>query len=214
MPPHDHPHEGFVPDDRPAGYHERLEAAVRELLIEKGHFSASEARQAVEAIEAASPALGARLVARAWVDPGFRERLVADGAAAAAELGIDMGGVRLTVVENTPTVHNLIVCTLCSCYPRTVLGLPPAWYKSKAYRSRAVREPRAVLGEFGTGLPADVTVRVQDSTAELRYMVLPLRPPGTEAFSEEQLAALVTRDSMIGVARAREGGTGLGESGE
>jgi nitrile hydratase len=185
------------------GYHERLETAVRELLIEKGVVTAEAVRAAVEDIEDRTPALGARLVARAWVDPAFKARLLADAPAAARELGIDVGATHLTVVENTPEVHNLIVCTLCSCYPRAVLGLSPAWYKSPAYRSRAVREPRSVLAEFGTEIPDDVAVRVHDSTADLRYLVLPLRPPGTEGLDEEALAKLVGRDAMIGVARAR-----------
>jgi len=143
------------------------------------------------------------VVARAWVDPAFKARLLADGTAACLELGIDIRPTRLVAVENTPEVHNLIVCTLCSCYPRLLLGLPPDWYKSRAYRARAVREPRAVLAEFGTELPDGVTVRVHDSTADMRYLVIPMRPPGTEQLGEAELAALVTRDSMIGVALAR-----------
>ena len=196
---HDHP-LAKDDDDRPPRYYELLEAAVRELLIEKSVFTADEVRRAVEVMDARSPAQGARIVARAWVDPDYKARLLADGSAAARELGIDVGPTRLAVVENTAHVHNLIVCTLCSCYPRWVLGLPPDWYKSKAYRSRAVREPRAVLAEFGTAIAPAVTVRVHDSTAELRYLVLPMRPAGTDGMSEEALAALVTRDSMIGVA--------------
>ncbi len=192
--------------DRPPTDYEALETAVRELLIEKGVFTADEVRRAIEAMDARGPAQGARMVARAWVDAGYRERLLADGGAAARELGIDVGATRLVAVENTPRIHNLIVCTLCSCYPRRVLGLPPGWYKSTAYRSRAVREPRAVLAEFGTELAPEVEVRVHDSTAELRYLVLPLRPAGTEAMSEADLAVLVTRDSMIGVAPARASG--------
>jgi nitrile hydratase len=153
-------------------------------------------------IDAVGPELGARVVARAWVDAEFKKRLLADGTAACEELGIPMGGTKLVVVENTPDVHNLIVCTLCSCYPRPVLGLPPDWYKAKPYRARAVSEPRAVLAEFGTIIPDDVEVRVHDSTAMVRYLVLPKRPAGTEHFSEEELAALVTRDTMIGVVPA------------
>ena len=203
MHDHDHPHEPVADhDDRPTD-HQQLERAVRELLVEKGLLTADEIRAGVEELEAAGPALGARLVARAWVDPAFKQRLLTDAPAAAAELGIDVGATQLTVVENTPTVHNLIVCTLCSCYPRAVLGLSPAWYKSFEYRSRAVREPRAVLAEFGTELPDEVVVRVHDSTADLRYMVLPARPEGTEAMNEEELASLVSRDSMIGVAVPR-----------
>ena len=198
---HDHDHDHPPDHDTASTYSQFLEKAVRELLIEKGIITADGVRAMVEAIETTSPALGAQLVARAWVDPEFRSRLLADGSAAAQELGIDVGATRLLVVENTPEEHNLIVCTLCSCYPRVVLGLPPAWYKSFAYRSRAVREPRAILAEFGTDVPAGVTVRVHDSTADMRYMVLPLRPAGTEGWTEEQLAGTVTRDSMIGVRR-------------
>ena len=203
---HDHPHAHETLPDPPSavGYHERLETAVRELLIEKGVVTAEAVRAAVEDIEDRTPALGARLVARAWVDPEFKARLLADAPAAARELGVEVGATQLTVLETTPEVHNLIVCTLCSCYPRAVLGLSPAWYKSPAYRSRAVREPRAVLAEFGTEIPDEVTVRVHDSTADLRYLVLPLRPPGTDGLDEGALAQLVGRDAMIGVARARK----------
>lgn len=197
-------HEGHAPDagaETPVSYHQLLGTAVRELLIEKGVFTAAEVRRAVEVMDARSPALGARMVARAWLDPDYKKRLLSDGAAAAAELGIEVGATRLTVVESTPQVHNLIVCTLCSCYPRAVLGLPPAWYKSKPYRARAVREPRALLAEFGTTVAEGTEVRVYDSTAELRYLVLPLRPEGTGGLGEEALALLVGRDAMIGVAR-------------
>jgi hypothetical protein len=141
------------------------------------------------------------MVARAWVDPAYKVRALADGSAAAAELGLEVGPLRLIVVENTPEVHNVIVCTLCSCYPRMLLGIPPEWYKSRAYRSRAVREPRAVLAEFGTALAAGVRIRVHDSTADMRYMVLPMRPAGTDGWDEQRLAALVTRDALIGVAQ-------------
>ncbi len=196
-------HHAEAGGDSPPTPHELLETAVRELLIEKGVVTADEVRGAIEAMDARGPAEGARIVARAWTDAGYRERLLADGGAAARELGIDVGPTLLVVVENTPRIHNLIVCTLCSCYPRMVLGLPPDWYKSKAYRSRAVREPRAVLAEFGTELAPEVEVRVHDSTADMRYLVLPLRPAGTEGMSESDLADLVTRDAMIGVARAR-----------
>jgi nitrile hydratase len=139
-------------------------------------------------------------VARAWVDAGYKKRLLENGTRACEELGIDVPGLRLVVVENTPQVHNAIVCTLCSCYPRPLLGIPPEWYKSRNYRSRMVREPRAVLGEFGLHIPEDVAIRVHDSTADMRYMVLPMRPAGTEGWSEERLASLVSRDAMIGVA--------------
>ena len=188
-------------DDR-IGYYQAMEIAVRDLLIEKGVITAEDVRRAIEAMDARTPAQGGRIVARAWLDPAFKARLLADGNAAAAELGIDAGPYKLIVVENTPKLHNMIVCTLCSCYPRMVLGLPPDWYKSRAYRSRAVREPRAVLREFGTAIPDNVELRVHDSTADCRYLVLPERPGGTEKMSEAELAALVTRDSMIGVARA------------
>ena len=205
MRPHDHDHPHDRPPDRdgPPTYYQVMEAAVRELLIGKGVLTAAEIREAVEKMDARTPAQGARVVARAWTDPAFKARLLADGTAACGELGIEMGPTRLVVVENTAQAHNLIVCTLCSCYPRMVLGLPPDWYKSKAYRSRAVREPRAVLAEFGTDLPETMTVRVHDSTADMRYLVLPSRPAGTEGWDEARLAALVTRDSMIGVALAR-----------
>lgn len=189
-----------IQDASTPGDYELLAMAVRELLVEKEIVSADELRRTIEAMDARSPALGARMVARAWSDAEYKKRLLADGSAAARELGIDVGGTRLVVVENTPEVHNMIVCTLCSCYPRMVLGLPPDWYKSKPYRARAVREPRSVLAEFGTDIAAGVMVRVHDSTADMRYMVLPRRPEGTEHMSEESLAKLVTRDAMIGVA--------------
>ena len=204
--PHAHPHAPETDADGPLTPHQALEAAIRELLIEKGVLSRSELRERLEEMDTHTPALGARVVARAWTDPAYRARLLADGAAACRELGIDMGSTPLVVVENTAEIHNVIVCTLCSCYPRVVLGLPPDWYKSRAYRSRVVREPRAVLAEFGTTLPEPMTVRVHDSTADMRYMVLPMRPPGTEQLREDELASLVTRDSMIGVATASRPG--------
>jgi nitrile hydratase len=207
---HDHPHEhGHVhPPARPdtddsLTYYKTMEIAVRELLIEKGVISADDVRRAIEAMDARSPAQGARIVARAWADPAYKTRLLADPNAAIKELGIEPGAYKLVVLENTPRVHNLVVCTLCSCYPRGVLGLPPDWYKSRAYRSRAVHEPRAVLREFGTEIPDHVEVRVHDSTADMRYLVLPERPAGSDGMSESALAELVSRDSMIGVARAR-----------
>ncbi|MDJ0969753.1 MAG: nitrile hydratase subunit alpha [Kiloniellales bacterium] len=196
---HDHDHAPPPDQDGPLSYYQVMETAVRELLIEKGILTADEVRAAVEAMDARSPAIGARVVARAWTDPAFKERLLADGSAACAELGVDMGPTHLVVVENNPQVHNVIVCTLCSCYPRFLLGLPPDWYKARPYRSRVVREPRAVLREFGTEIAEDVEVRVHDSTADMRYMVLPLRPAGTEGWDEARLAELVTRDCMIGV---------------
>jgi nitrile hydratase len=149
-------------------------------------------------------------VARAWADPGFKARLLADGTKACQELGLDVPALRLIAVENTPTIHNMIVCTLCSCYPRMLLGLPPEWYKSRPYRSRAVREPRTVLAEFGLAIPDHVQVRVHDSTADMRYIVLPMQPAGTAGWSEERLAALVTRDCMIGVAVPKVAGAAGG----
>jgi nitrile hydratase len=201
--PHRHPHQ---PDhDDTLTYYRKLEMAVRELLIEKNVITADEVRKVVEDIESRSPEGGARVVARAWTDPAFKSELLRDATTACERMGFEMAlyDVKLTVVENTPDVHNLVVCTLCSCYPRMLLGLPPAWYKSRAYRSRAVREPRAVLREFGLELPPHVKVRVHDSTADLRYLVLPMRPAGTDGYSEAQLTALVTRDSMIGTAVVR-----------
>jgi nitrile hydratase subunit alpha len=178
--------------------------ALESLLIEKGLLSSDLVDRLVSAYENdVGPMNGARVVARAWVDPAYRQRLLADGTAAIAELGFGGrgGGDKMVVVENTPTVHNLVVCTLCSCYPWPVLGLPPNWYKMPAYRSRAVLEPRRVLLEFGLEIPESVEVRVWDSSAEVRYMVLPERPAGTEGLGEAELARLVTRDAMIGVAR-------------
>jgi nitrile hydratase len=194
------PHAPRPDHDDTVTHHRMLEIAVRELLVEKGILTADEIREAVERMDKRGPHLGARAVARAWVDPAFKARLLKDGSAACEEIGIQMDQpTQLIVVENTPVEHNLVVCTLCSCYPRMVLGIPPDWYKSRAYRSRAVSEPRAVLAEFGTHLPDHTTVRVHDSTADMRYLVLPMRPAGTEGFDEERLAALVTRDAMVGV---------------
>ena len=195
-------HIGHANSDAPLTHYQIMEIALRELLIEKGVFSAEDVRREVEVMEARTPAAGSRIVARAWADPAYKDRLLADTKAAAAELGFEAGPFRVLVMENTPRVHNLIVCTLCSCYPRMLLGLPPAWYKSLAYRARAVREPRAVLAEFGLTLPDDVALRVHDSTADMRYLVLPMRPAGTEGWREDDLARLVSRDSLIGVARA------------
>lgn len=209
--PHDHSDEGLSPsghpyrpdNDVPLSYWQTMEIALRELLIEKGILSAAEIAAQIDLMDARSPANGARVVARAWVDPAFRARLLDDASAASREMGFDIGPLRLIAVENTAETHNVVVCTLCSCYPRNLLGLPPDWYKSRAYRSRTVREPRAVLREFGVELPENVTVRVHDSTADMRYIVLPARPEGTEDFDEEALAALVSRDAMIGTALAR-----------
>jgi len=182
------------------GYYRRMQSAIEELLILKGVFSGADVEREVKAMESRSPERGAKMVARAWVDPAYKARALRDGSAAAEELGFAVGPLRLIVLEDTPRVHNVIVCTLCSCYPRMLLGLPPEWYKSRNYRSRVVREPRTVLQEFGTRIPDDVEIRVHDSTADMRYMVLPLRPAGTEDLDEAQLAQLVTRDSLIGVA--------------
>jgi nitrile hydratase len=199
---HQHPHlHPTQPDqDESLSYYQVMEVAVRELLIEKGILSADQIRRQVEDMDSRTPARGAKVVAHAWSDPAFKARLLTDGNAALEEIGLDRGPYKLVVVENTPDTHNVIVCTLCSCYPRWLLGLPPDWYKIRNYRSRVVREPRGVLREFGLELPDDVTVRVHDSTADMRYLVLPMRPAGTAGWSEERLAALVTRDTMVGVA--------------
>jgi nitrile hydratase alpha subunit len=195
----DHDHSPISPDERP-GYYDVMETAVRELLIGKGLITAGDIRRQIEVLDSRSPALGAAVVAKAWSDPAFRDRLLQHGRLACEELGISFyDDTDLIVLENTESVHNLIVCTLCSCYPRPVLGLPPDWYKLKPYRARAVVEPRRVLAEFGTLIPDDVEVRVSDSTATVRFLVLPMRPAGTEDWSEEELAAIVTRDAMIGV---------------
>ncbi len=200
---HDHgqdqAHPGQAKDEKVHGYYQLLGLALKELLIEKGVITAAEVRAAIEARDAITPSLGGKVVVRAWTDAAYKTRLLADAHSAILELGIDMGPTELIVAENTPAVHNVIVCTLCSCYPRNLLGLPPSWYKDRDYRSRVVREPRAVLKEFGTELPSDIDVRVHDSTADLRYLVLPMRPSGTEGMSEAQLADIVTRDCMIGV---------------
>ena len=184
-------------------YFQLMEVSLRELLVEKGVITEAQVAETVEDMRRRTPERGGRVVARAWVDPQFKARLLADGPGACESLGIDVPKLRLLVVENTPGVHNAIVCTLCSCYPRMLLGIPPDWYKSRNYRSRMVREPRAVLAEFGLRLPLETEIRVHDSTADMRYLVLPMRPAGTDGWSEERLAALVTRDSMIGVAVPR-----------
>ena len=200
---HAHRHPPLRPDqDDTITYWRAMEIAVRGLLIGKGILSADEVRRAVEDMDSRTPLQGARIVAKAWTDPEFRRLLLSDGNAACEALGMDGGIYKLVVVENTDDVHNVIVCTLCSCYPRWLLGLPPDWYKSRNYRSRVINEPRDVLREFGTQIAGDVVVRVHDSTADMRYLVLPKRPPGTDGWSDDKLAALVTRDSMIGVAFA------------
>jgi len=205
--PHDHhDHDGLSPsghpyradNDEPLTYWQTMEIAVRELLVEKDITSLAEINAQIDAMDARSPADGAAVVARAWCDPAFKARLLADGSKATREMGFDIGALKLIVVENTAQIHNVIVCTLCSCYPRNLLGLAPDWYKSRAYRSRTVIEPRKVLAEFGVSLPPEQEVRVHDSTADMRYIVLPARPEGTENMSQDALAKLVTRDSMIG----------------
>jgi nitrile hydratase len=174
--------------------------AIRDLLLEKGVLTEKDIQSQVEYQEARSPANGSKLVARAWVDPAFKARLIADPKAACAEMAIDAAAINeFVVLENTEKVRHLVVCTLCSCYPRPILGRPPDWYKSFNYRQRAVVDPRGVMREFGLNLPDDIEVRVHDSTADMRYLVLPVRPAGTEGQGEAELAQLVTRDSMIGV---------------
>ena len=201
---HGHEHPGMA-EDAELGQIARRAIAIEALLVEKGVCTAGEIQRAVEINESRSPADGARVVARAWMDPGFKARLLADPRAALSELGYTLPETtpQLAVVENTPGIHHLVVCTLCSCYPRALLGTPPDWYKSLAYRSRAVVDPRGVMREFGLDIAEDVEVRVLDSTADLRYLVLPQRPPGTDGMSEEELAKLVSRDSMIGVTNPR-----------
>ena len=199
---HDHDHGHEHGQDVPSETALRVKA-LESLLIEKGLVDPAALDAIVDTYEnKVGPRNGARVVARAWTDPAFKARLLKDATAAIAEMGYTGAqGEHMVVVENTPQVHNLVVCTLCSCYPWPVLGLPPVWYKSSAYRSRAVIEPRAVLGDFGLSLPDDVAVRVWDSTAEIRYLVLPERPAGTDKMDAEALAALVTRDAMVGVAK-------------
>ena len=211
---HAHGHGGHATDDPAHPHNAPLSdvqlrvKALESLLTEKGLVDPAALDELIDTYETkVGPRNGARVVAKAWVDPGFKRRLLADATATLADLGyIGRQGEDILVIENTPQVHNLVVCTLCSCYPWPVLGLPPVWYKSAPYRSRAVLDPRGVLREVGVDVPDDVEVRVWDSTAELRYLVLPERPPGTEGLSEEELAALVTRDAMIGVARVKPPG--------
>ncbi len=215
--PHDHHdhfhHEGMSSsghpfredNDTPLSYWQRMEIAVRELLIEKDQITPAEIATQIEAMDARNPSNGAAVVARAWIDPDFKARLLENASDASREMGFDIGPMNLIAVENTADVHNLIVCTLCSCYPRNLLGMPPDWYKTREYRSRAVIEPRAVLREFGVELSDSATIRVHDSTADMRYVVLPARPMGTDGMSEEDLAKLVTRDSMIGTGLPHKG---------
>lgn len=210
MHDHDHDHHEHPHGDHEGPHHtgelsdaQLRTAALESLLIEKGVLSSDAIDRLVELYEEdIGPMIGAKVVARAWVDPAYKQRLLSDSPGALAEMGIRMNN--LVVVENTSMVHNAVVCTLCSCYPWAVLGLPPTWYKDFAYRSRMVIEPRAVLREFGLELDGSVEIRVWDSSAEQRYLVLPERPPGTKPMTEEELAALVSRDAMIGVARAAE----------
>ncbi len=200
---HDHDHDEHAPvageTAGPPSEHEIMSRAMQELLEAQGIITAEEIRRRMELFDEEFPYRGSKVIARAWTDPAFRERLLKDGKAACAEMGVDLEADRLIAVENTPDVHNIIVCTLCSCYPRSLLGMPPTWYKSDNYRARVVHEPRAVLKEFGTVLPDNVTVRVHDSNADMRYVVVPMRPAGTDGWSEEQLADILTRDTMVGV---------------
>jgi nitrile hydratase subunit alpha len=215
---HDHHHDGddhdpIEDEGGPPSEFELLEQAIRELLIEKGVVTAAQIQRQIDDMDSRTPMHGQKIVVRAWTDPAFKERLLVDAKRVIHdEYGIDLErSPEVMAVENTPGVHNVIVCTLCSCYPRLVLGIPPAWYKKKAYRSRVVKEPRKVLEEFGTLLPEETEIRVHDSTADLRYLVIPRRPEGTEGWSAERLAALVTRDSMIGVTEARAPATVAGD---
>jgi nitrile hydratase alpha subunit len=196
---HDHPHD-HGEDEGPPCEHEIMSRAMQELLEEKGILTAEQVRRRMELFEQEFPQRGARVIAHAWADPAFRKRLLDDGKAACAQWGLDLEADRLIAVENTPQVHNVIVCTLCSCYPRALLGMPPTWYKSENYRRRVVREPRAVLKEFGTVIPQDVSIRVHDSNADMRYVVVPMRPKGTEGWTEDELASILTRDTLVGVA--------------
>jgi nitrile hydratase len=210
--PHDHhDHDHLSPSGHPyranndtqLSYWQTMEIAVREVLVENGVTTAAEIAAQIETMDARNPSNGAKVVARAWTDPSFHEALMDNAGDATRNMGFDIGPLKLIAVENSANVHNMIVCTLCSCYPRNLLGLPPDWYKSRAYRSRTVREPRSVLAEFGVSLPDTTTVRVHDSTADMRYIVIPARPHGTEKMSENELADLVTRDSMIGTGVAK-----------
>lgn len=208
--PHDH-HDHLSPsghpyrpdDDHPLTYWQQMEIAVRELLIEKGVTTAQDINAQIDAMDARTPANGAAVVARTWSEPAFRTALLEDASTATRDMGFDIGPMRLIALENTANIHNIVVCTLCSCYPRNLLGLPPDWYKSRAYRSRTVKEPRKILAEFGVTMPEGTTIRVHDSTADMRYIVIPRRPAGTDGWSQDALSALVTRDSMIGTGLAK-----------
>lgn len=197
---HSHEHETLQIEDEAGNLlGQKMVAALQAILVRKGVLSPGEVTLEIQKLEAPGTHLGAKIVARAWVDEEFKKRLLVNGKNAAAELDIKVGEAQLVVVENTPQTHNVIVCTLCSCYPRSILGQPPSWYISKAYRARTVREPAKVLAEFGLTLPASTAICVHDSTADMRFLVLPIRPQGTEDWPEEALTRLVTRDSMIGV---------------
>jgi nitrile hydratase len=198
---HDHARTFQADHPEPTSDAALVGVALRELLIEAGHYTAEEEQAVIAKMQSASPENGAMLAARAWTDAEFKKRLLGNGSKTIKEMSFDLEPAEFTVLENTDTVHNVIVCTLCSCYPRALLGMSPAWYKSKNYRSRIVREPRAVLAEFGVELNDDVEVRVHDSTAELRYMILPQRPSGSDEWSEEELVAVITRNSLIGTQR-------------
>jgi nitrile hydratase len=200
---HSHDHPDIKDDDPNPSEFDVLAEAIHDLLVEKGCILASDVTAVIERMENAGPANGAKVVARAWSDRAFKKRLLGDGKQTMLELGIDALETQIIVTENTPQIHNVIVCTLCSCYPRSVLGSPPAWYVSKPYRSRVIREPRLVLKEFGTNIPEDVEVCVHDSTADMRYMVLPMRPEETDHLTEQKLAQLVTRDNLIGVTQVQ-----------
>lgn len=209
--PHDHDHDAHRPtredDDVELTEGEAKFLALKGLLIEQGVINADEIRKRMEFNERGSPHQAARMIAKAWLDPAYRERMLADTKAAAAELGIETTEAKLVTLENTPERHNMVVCTLCSCYPRSLLGEPPAFYVSKAYRSRAVREPRQVLREFGVEIPEEVDIAVHDSNADLRYVVMPMRPSGSEGLSETELAELISRDCVVGCALPKEPGS-------
>jgi Nitrile hydratase, alpha chain len=205
---HDHLHEPLVVEDDAGNIEGQILAdALQNLLVRQNLLAPGEVHREIEKIESPGEHLGAKMVARAWTDEDYKKRLLTDGKSAAAELGITVGEAQLIVVENTFEVHNLVCCTLCSCYPRSILGQPPAWYISKAYRARAVREPRAVLDEFGLQIPQSMKLQVHDSNADMRYLVLPVRPAGSEGMSEQELAVLVSRNCMIGTAEATLPGT-------
>jgi nitrile hydratase len=208
--PHDHHDDHSHVHGSELGEMQLRVRALETILTEKGYIDPEALDAIIDAYETRiGPHIGARVVARAWVDPVFKQRLLADAATAVGELGFAQS-THLIAVENTPQLHNMVVCTLCSCYPWDMLGLPPVWYKSAAYRSRTVMDPRGVLADFGVTLPAGTEIRVWDSTAETRYLVVPMRPEGADGFSEEQLAGLVTRDSMIGTGLARAPGAASG----